>query len=640
MGSASTKPSTQSPLRYLDADQVSSYARKESRSRDSYLPPVSTFRWWARRTEAVNGALIDAYTEQSEDGAQTIVDPFAGGGTIALAAVRRGCQIYAQDINPWAALGLWSTLSLPEPEPLMQSFRDVKDAIEDTIRDAYRTELSDGRPAWITHTFRVATVECPRCDVFRRLFPHAVVSLKERKDSAASGTEAFLACPRGHLVEGDYDKDRSCPDCELTIDPDAQYTAGRRATCPTCGEEYPLKDLVSDGNWKWEVVLVERRADGTRELSKPTSAEIGQASDSHWTPELTLPAIRPGDETAVLLRYGFHSWHDLYPDRQRVVLESLLDEVETNIGSNRHEHAIRLAALGTAEMAGMISRWDRWYLKSYEGMANHRFNVTTFTAEPNVWGPNRTGRGTFVSRIQQLRRASEWMREEVGASLSVEGPYRLSDDPGPMSAHCDARIVEGSSHRLLIPDNSAGLVLTDPPYHDDVQYDELSLLFRAWAGLSTSQLTNEAVIPESLPKSDRDGRYRNLLNKVFNEVNRVLEPGGHLIFTYANRDLDAWIDVIAALIKADMTVIGYEVLHSDNETDFSKRGVKACNLDLVVDAVAASNDTVNLYEPSRQPRSKEERFLFTVGSNLLGVEKADSWESRLRNEVAGSEFLE
>ena len=42
------------------------------------------------------------------------------------------------------------------------------------------------------------------------------------------------------------------------------------------------------------------------------------------------------------------------------------------------------AVLGSVEMAGYLSRWDPRYLKPYEAVANHRYNVTTLSAEPNV----------------------------------------------------------------------------------------------------------------------------------------------------------------------------------------------------------------------------------------------------------------
>jgi hypothetical protein len=38
--------------------------------------------------------------------------------------------------------------------------------------------------------------------------------------------------------------------------------------------------------------------------------------------------------------------------------------------------------------------------------------------------------------------------------------------------------VEGSSERLNLPLRSADRALTDPPYHDEVQYNELSMPLR------------------------------------------------------------------------------------------------------------------------------------------------------------------
>lgn len=102
-GSTLGQPDTtiRSPLRHFDAAAVSSKVRREVRNREVHLPPVSTYRWWARRTEAVNGAILDAVSAD-RPGRMVVSDPFAGGGIIPLAAVMRGHSVYAQDLNPWA----------------------------------------------------------------------------------------------------------------------------------------------------------------------------------------------------------------------------------------------------------------------------------------------------------------------------------------------------------------------------------------------------------------------------------------------------------------------------------------------------------------------------------------------------------
>lgn len=94
-----------SPLRHINTGAVDAAARMEARNREVYLPPVSAYRWWARRTEAINGAILEALSKD-EPGRMVVVDPFAGGGVIPLASVLRGHWTYAQDLNPWAATGL------------------------------------------------------------------------------------------------------------------------------------------------------------------------------------------------------------------------------------------------------------------------------------------------------------------------------------------------------------------------------------------------------------------------------------------------------------------------------------------------------------------------------------------------------
>src|SRR3954452_11476436 len=82
--------------------------RHQQRNREVHAPGISLFRWWARRPHGLIGALLDAATA---DGDMPFVsDPFSGGGTVAMEAARRGLSVYAQDLHPWATIGLSSTL--------------------------------------------------------------------------------------------------------------------------------------------------------------------------------------------------------------------------------------------------------------------------------------------------------------------------------------------------------------------------------------------------------------------------------------------------------------------------------------------------------------------------------------------------
>lgn len=630
-GTVRSMEPVRSPLRHIDVDTVTVATRREVRARQRHLPPVSTYRWWARRSESVTGAIVDAVAADSP-GHLLIADPFAGGGVIVLATLLRGHRIYAQDVNPWAARSLATMLTLPEPGELAAAAHDLHDANVALLRRAYATTLTDGTPAELVTTLRVATGTCPGCGETLRLFPGAVVSLVTRVDVAATDT-GFVVCPTGHLQSGPVSRRSRCRTCHRLIDPAARYTTDRALRCVRCSWSGKLAGLTTNAGFGWEPVLVERFGDGRRELGVPTAAEVAQAQHG-WSPARSLPVIEDGEETGVLLRHGMRHWHDLYPARQRVVLEALLATCRTH--DDAVWAALESAVIGSVEMAGHLSRWDPRYLKAYEAVANHRFNFTTLAAEPHVW--SACGRGTVVRRLEQLKKAALFLTERIGRALRVDGPLESSRRRSPVTGRFDARVVSGASQRLILPAASLDAVVTDPPYHDDVQYGELSDLFRAWAALPTGRLVGEAVV-ESVTGRCSTNSYEAMLTEIFTEVRRCLKPAGHVVLSYANREPRAWVALLTALQLAGFRAAGYTVVHSENETDHAKTGKRACTLDVLIDVVPAAVE-VYRHEPLRDPVGAEEEFCRVVGRWVLQIGHLHGdWAEQLTVALRATRFL-
>lgn len=621
-------------LRHVDADTVSASAKAETRNREVHLPPVTVYRWWARRTAAVNEALLAAAeSELGLDRRLAVADPFVGGGVIPLIALQRGHDVYAQDLNPWATAGLSVMLGLPTAKALKSAGDAFVAAADWLVRQAYATHLSDGTPALISQTLRVAVGTCGSCGSERRLFPHAMVSLRIRKDRG--GRDAILACPSGHLFDGDAETPTNCPQCSASVDPAVSYVAKRLSTCPACGHEESLHDLASRPEWRWEVAIVERGAGSRRELAIPTQAEVEQADGPQWQPVRELGKIPSSHEARVLRRHGFDRWEDIYTARQRHLIEALLDlaDATPNAAIRR---TLRMAVLGTVEMAGLLSRWDRYYLKSYESMAAHRFNFSTLVAEPNVVGAGRAGRGTLVRRLIGMEKAARWLEEQEMSGL-FRRPRAAGLSPLPRSRFA---IVCGTSSSMRLEDNSIDLVLTDPPYHDDVQYHELSLPLRAWAGHPTDRVEGEAIaIPHSANLQGHVG-YRELLIPIFREMRRILKPTGRLIFSYANREPAAWVNLFAALREADFRPVGYTIVHSENETDHSKRNGRACRLDLILELAAADADMCEQWSPEPKFASAEENYLHAVGEAFLASgDLVNGWQLKLVDRLKSEIFV-
>lgn len=639
-------PALRSALRHLDAEVVSSRVRREVRNREVHLPPISTYRWWARRTEAVNGAIIEA-VEADKPGRMVVSDPFSGGGVIPLAAIMRGHAVYAQDLNPWAASGLAAMLALPDPESLRDGIAALTQRVLASAQAFYGTTLEDGTPGQVTHTFRVAVAPCTSCGASQRLFPHALVSLTSRVERNLP--DAYLACPGGHLFKGRRDQLAVCSICQQVTDPTSSYTPGRVVACLSCGHRDRLESRARQSGLAWEVVMVERVGAGRRELGLPTHGELTAAAAEHLHPRQTLGPIPPGQETAVLRRHGFTQWEDIYPRRQRAMIERLLDLAAGSSTFPNVVSALRLAIIGSTEMAGHLSRWDRYYLKSFESMAGHRFNFTTLSVEPNVWGTTTSGRGTTLRRLVQLVKASEWLRDHSPAGLKVQGPLRASDArvpqligedvDGRLLDRPDVVVVVGSSQRQLLPNASVDLVLTDPPYHDDVHYGELSRPLQAWAGLAAGDTTGDAVVNRTTGQLTAAGSYTALLASIFRESTRLLRDDGHLIFSYANRDPRAWVQLLDALQRAGLRAAGCAVVHSENETDQAKRNVRACTMDLLLDLVPVSSRTVAKHHP-KAPEGPEGDFLELVSRYVLQVGTLISgWEQEFLEQAASAAFL-
>ncbi|MGH9225776.1 MAG: hypothetical protein ACRD2W_18775 [Acidimicrobiales bacterium] len=637
MANTSDAPSVRSVLRHLDVAGLQTGTRQESRARQHHLPPISVYRWWARRTETVTGAIVDAVSTD-KPGKLLLADPFAGGGVIALACLLRGHRVYAQDVNPWAARSLTTMLGLPTLEKLEAAGERLHASIAPLLTEAYASTLSDGTPATIANTLRVATGPCPGCARTLKLFPSATVSLLARVD--CGGGRGYVACPAGHLNLASTRKRTTCTTCRKYVTPTARYTTGRVARCAHCRWSGKLTELIGTDGFTWEVVLIERHAGGRREISPPTPAELDTADSPRWTPDRDLPAIETGIETSVLLRHGMTHWHDLYPARQRAIIEALLAACPAAAnGDARTAAALEAAVVGSTEMAGYASRWDPRYLKAYEAVANHRFNFTTLAAEPNVWGAPEFGRGTVDRRLTQLAKAVVWLDERIGRPLTVEGPTSATAGHTKMAATTDARVVAGGSQRLVLPTGSLDAVITDPPYHDDVHYGELSDLFRAWSGERTGALHGDAIVRQLLGTSGTDA-YQQLLTDIFTEAHRALRSEGHLVLSYANRHPGAWVALLSALEASGFRAAGYTVVHSENETDHAKAGRRACTLDVLIDVVPVDGRRVLQHQPTGPTTSEEEEFCRLVGTHALRIGSLSSgWAESFTSAARSAAFL-
>jgi putative DNA methylase len=242
---------------------------------------------------------------------------------------------------------------------------------------------------------------------------------------------------------------------------------------------------------------------------------------------------------------------------------------------------LRFSIIGACEMPGYLCRWERHHPKAFEALANHRYSRSTVVAETNLVSP--TGRGTIPRRLEAAERALRWLTNG-GLPKRTKHAY-ASGKRRKLSA--GALVVTGSSERQLLRDGTARLVLTDPPYHDDLQYGELARLFHVWMHeVLDVPLPDELY--EAVPNGQRgtdSTRYEQLVAACLAESRRALAQDGRLILTFHNKDMRAWRSLANALRTAGFRVVGLATVSAENPADHSKRGKEACLCDLVIECI-------------------------------------------------------
>lgn len=598
----------------IDWAHLDQVVEVEQRNRECHAPAISFFRWWARRPHAVVGAILDAARLEFDREHFIVADPFSGGGTVAYESIRRGLHVYAQDLYPWPSFGLGHSLRPTDPDKLANAADDLLARLT-AVRELY--QYREGGATWeITHILRVRVTDCSQCTRPIFLFRDPFVSLASRRHREE---RAFFGCPAcGHAnLRKKKVRQFVCSRCRLeSLASDA--AGGHRnsaLSCPHCRRSATLSQLLA-GRPAWHPFLIQKRAISPDQgrvvvLGVPDSLDTVRDSRSVTLNDPLRKAIPPGVETNPMLRAGFSHWSDLYTQRQLHALRAALHELDDMPQPTAVKDRLRLAILGAAEMPGYLCRWSRTHPKTFEAIANHRYSRSTVVSETNLLSP--IGRGTLPRRFSAAVKGLRWLCQ---TGLPQKVTIRASRGARQVGVK-GAVVVTGSSERQLLRDGAARLVLTDPPYHDDLQYGELSRLFHAWLRVAMKlSAPNEAA--EAVPNAKRGtdtNQYERLVGACLKESRRTLAADGRLVLTFHNNNIEAWRALSNALIQAGLQITALAAVMAENPSDHSKRNKRAFVHDLVVECKPVrSGSTRNLPVSTKgQKNSSQKRNLLAIG---------------------------
>ena len=573
-----------------------------------------------------------------------VLDPFAGGGAIPLEALRLGCETYASDYNPVAVLLLKATLEYPQKygQPvereetsdlfggLVTEKRTVNPLLEavkkwgDWVLEEAREELSRFYPPDPDGSIPVGyiwarTIPCqnPACGAEIPLMRQFWLAKKAKKQVAlypeiTDGRVDF------HIAGDGYDP------WPQGFDPKAGTVSRAVATCPVCGGVVEAKmthRLFREGKAGQRMVAVvlkhpQRRGKTYRVATAADEAMYCEAKVAlqdrrerlmlEWgmDPVPNEPLPPKASHRAVgsqLPLYGFHTWGDLFNDRQKLALITFADKV-------RLIHKGMVAKGIAAELATAVT--------TYLALAVDR--LATRSSNFSVWHRGSEGIEKIYAR-QALPMQYEYPESNVLLSDTVAGFWQnvqtiMSVLEQLVEAGESAAVTQASATQLAYPDDYFDAVFTDPPYYDNVPYSYLSDFFYVWLKRTVGHLYPDLFSTPLTPKSmeivayaQREGGseaanrfFESNLRQAFQETYRVLKREGTAVIVYAHKSTAGWETVINALLDSGLVTTGAWPLQTEMEARLTARETASLSSSIYIIARKMARQPTGFYNEVRE----------------------------------------
>ncbi len=294
------------------------------------------------------------------------------------------------------------------------------------------------------------------------------------------------------------------------------------------------------------------------------------------------------------MSYGFTAWRDFFNDRQLLAL-GWLDAAISQLHDEPARAALSTLFSGVLEFNNMFASYKGEGTGAVRHMFSHHILKPERTPiEANPWGtPKSSGAFSNLFRSRLLRAVDYRLAPtEVNGRETAKGRVCAPPFSGEIERHwpSDGNYKQrgiylscGDSASTGLSPRSIDLIVTDPPFFDNVHYSELADFFHAWQQLR--QPTDGSMTTRSLAEvqdSDADS-FAEKLQGVFRECGRILKDDGLLVFTYHHSRDEGWTALAEAILGAGFVVVNTQPVKAEMSVATPKSQTKEpIQLDIII----------------------------------------------------------
>lgn len=227
---------------------------------------------------------------------------------------------------------------------------------------------------------------------------------------------------------------------------------------------------------------------------------------------------------------------DIFTPRNFSILNEIVEYIQ-NIDNTKDKNVLNYLLMSILHLAKITdthsnSQWPLWIPKSN-------------CVEKNIVD-------LLHRRMKNLVKAQIYIKKHYKNSKLVSNFSELKTD--------NAMVLTKGSQYITneeIPDNSVSLIITDPPYMDQVLYSEYMQLYKPFIGVAFN-LQDEIIVSSAPERNKGKDEYFTLLYDVFEMCKRKLKENNIMCLFFHDSNLDVWVKLMQILESNGFKFISQE----------------------------------------------------------------------------------
>ena len=505
-----------------------------------------------------------------------VADTFSGSGSIPYEAARIGCEVHASDLNPVACMLTWGAFNIvganPKDHKRMQKRqtlvmkkinRDItKMKVEHDVHDnrakvfLYCLETKCPRTGWMVPLAPSWVISKPR-KIIARLVPDPQNKRYDIEIKVKASDEEMAKAAEGTVRKGRMFHPM------LTDEKDALGVAIREIRGDYKDEDgnnqnrlrlWKKHDFMSrpDDIWQERLYAIqwldgedikEGKVNPRTRFAAPTQDDLDREERvknivaenlTDWQEQGLVPdmKIEPGAKTTEPIRTrGWTHWHHLFNPRHL-----LLNAIAAKHAKKNAQTCFGLASL--VDRNGCTSRWDSGCAKGQQTFTNQALNTML----------NYPARGFLYTNS-------------------------IFEFPPSVDQIEIAKITSSTAMDHIF---TSDILITDPPYADAVQYDEITEFFIAWLRKNPPKKFRkwkwDSRRELAIKVKNKNKHFKTAMIEAYKAMTEQMSDNGLQIVQFTHQDAGTWSDMAQIFWGAGLQVVQDWYVSTETTSGLKKGG--------------------------------------------------------------------